>query len=116
MPEAKDETTEFLKSGRKLNEWTTEEVEIPVFKPELDEKNKRISIKATVEKVTQKVYYSNSVPRNVICSDHFYLPLNPGKYIFKCRKCDYHYKGNTLTHKYNPTTGKICFRATGVPI
>lgn len=118
MPEANADTErqDFEKSGKKLNEWTTEEVEIPVFKPEVDEENKRVTITATREKVTQKVYYANSTPRRVICSDHFYLPLNPKKYIFKCRKCDYHFKGNTLTHKYNSETGKICFRATGQPL
>lgn len=113
---ATKECEDFLNSGRKLNEWTEEEVEVPVFKPELDEKNKRVHIKATVEKVTQKTYYSNSTPRRVICSNHFYLPLDLKKQIFKCKRCDYHFKANTLTHKYNPETGKICFRATGEPI
>lgn len=113
MPEANNETNEFLKSGKKLNEWTTEEGEITVIAPEIDEKNKRISFKATKEKVTEKVYYSNSTPRMVICKDHFMLPKEPHKYIFKCKRCDFHFHANTLTHKYNPENGKICLRSNG---
>lgn len=113
-----NDAEEFRKSGKKLNEWTEEEVDVTVIRPEIDEKNKRVSFKTMVEKATQKVFYSHSTPRKVICamSEHFFLPLDPHKYVFKCKKCDYHYKGNTLTHKYDPKTGKILFRKTGQPI
>jgi hypothetical protein len=100
---------EFKKSGKELG-WTEEDVEVPLFTPKLDEKHKRVSITQTTEKLKQKVYYAHSVPRMVICSDHFFMPLDPKKYIFKCRKCDYHYKANTLTHQYEPTKGKLLFR------
>jgi hypothetical protein len=99
----------------KLNEWAEEEIDIPVINPVVDEKNKRVSFETATQKVKQKVYYSHSTPRMVICSSHFFLPLDPKKYIFKCRKCDYHFKANTLTHKYVPETGKIVFRLNGQP-
>lgn len=111
-----DDVKEFLKTGKRLNEWTVEEVDVTAITPEVDEKNKRVSFRTSIEKASQKVFYSNSTPRMVICGKHFYMPLDPHKYIFKCKKCDYHYKANTLTHKYNPDTGEILFRKTLQPI
>lgn len=111
-----NEVDEFLKTGKKLNEWTTEEVDVTTISPEVDEKNNRISFRTKVEKASQKVFYSNSIPRMIICGNHFFEPLDPHRYIFKCKRCDYHYKANTLTHKYDPTSGKIVYRATGKSI
>ena len=56
MPEANiNELDDFKKEHPdvKINEWTTEEVEIPVFKPELDEKNHRVTIKSIMQAVLQ---------------------------------------------------------------
>lgn len=109
------EVEDFIKSGKNFG-WTQEDVDVMVIKPEIDEKKKRVSFKATSEKVSQKVFYSNSPFKMLICKDHFFAPLDPHKYIFKCKKCDYHYKANTLTHKYDPTSGKIVYRKTLQPI
>lgn len=104
------EVDDFLKTGKKLNEFVEEEIEVSVLKPVIDEKTKRIKIEQTAEKLKQKVYYSHSPQRMVICGNHFFEPLDPKKYIFKCKKCDYHYKASTLTRKYNPSTGKLDLR------
>lgn len=109
---------EFLKNNpaKKLNEWTEEDVEVTVHKPEFDEKTKRVTITQKKEKVKQKVYYAHSTPRKIICNDHFFLPMDPKRYIFRCRKCDYRFQGSTITHKYLPDTGKIVFRLNGQSI
>lgn len=104
------EVDDFLKTGKKLNEFVEEEIEVNVLKPVIDEKTKRIKIEQTAEKLKQKVYYSHSPQRMVICGNHFFEPFDPKKYIFKCKKCDYHYKASTLTRKYNPSTGKLDLR------
>ena len=107
------EVQDFQKTGKKLNEWTEEEKEIDVVKPQIDPENKRVTYKTIKQKVTEKVYYASSTPRKVICGNHFMLPFEPHKYIFKCKNCDYHFKGNTLTHKYDSQNGKILLRSTG---
>jgi hypothetical protein len=111
------EKDDFLKThpNVKLNEWSEEDGEIPTVNPVVDEKNKRVSYEMGTQKVKQKVYYANSTPRMVICNNHFMIPLEPKRYIFKCRKCDYHFQGSTITHRYDPTTGKILFRNSTQP-
>lgn len=106
---------DFLKANPniKLNEWNEEEIDIPVVKPVLDKNNNRVSFEMGTQKAKQRTYYANSTPRMVVCKDHSLYPLDPKKYIFKCENCDFHYKGNTLTHKYNPDTKKLVYRSTG---
>jgi hypothetical protein len=106
------EAEEFTKSGKKLNTETLEEIDVTVIKPEFD--GKKVTFKTAVEKQTQKVTYVQSTPRLVICQNHFFMPSDPKKYIFKCKNCDYNYKAQIITHKYNPQTGEILFRETGL--
>jgi len=108
-----DERQEFLKTGKSLDTWVEETVDVTVIKPEVDEKNHRISFKTDVEKQKQKVYYASAPSRMIICSKHFFLPENPKKYLFKCKNCDYHYLAQIPTHKYNPSTGELVYRKTG---
>lgn len=102
------EVDDFLKTGKKLNEFVEEEVDVSVVKPVVE--GNKIKFEQTTEKLKQKVYYSHSPQRMVICGNHFFEPFDPKKYIFKCKKCDYHYQASTLTRKYNPSTGKLDLR------
>ena len=111
-----EEQEDFLKSGRKLGEWTEEEIDVTVIKPIVDAKNNRVVFKTDTEKQNQKVYYSSSTPRMIICGKHFFLPLEPKKYLFKCKNCDYHYQAQIPTHKYNPITGELSHRKSGTII
>jgi hypothetical protein len=118
MPDQQKEKSDFLKDHPDitLNSWSEHETEVPVMTPVVDEKNKRVSFKMDTQKVKEKVFYASSTPRMVICNNHSFIPWNPKKYIFKCERCDYHFKANTLTHKYDPITKKILFRETLKPI
>jgi len=107
------EAEDFSKSGKKLNEWVEEEVDVTTFKPVLSEDKNSVVIKTGVEKIKEKVFYSQSPARMVICGKHFYVPLNPKQYIFKCKNCDYHYHARIPTHKYNPETGELSNREAG---
>ncbi len=93
-----------------LNEFVEEDVDVTVINPVVDEKNKRVSFKTDVEKAKQKVYYAHSIPRTVVCGEHFFIPEDPKKYIFRCKNCTFHYKAQVITHKYNPDTGEIVYR------
>lgn len=95
-----------------LNTWIEEDIEIPAFKPETDDQG-NINLVKTTKTVKQKTYYTNPTPKMVICNDHFFVPLNPQKYIFKCNKCDWHYKSHPVTHRYLPDRGKLVHRITG---
>lgn len=110
-----DDSKKFLKDhpGIKLNEWVEEEIDIPSFKPELDEVNKRVKLVKTTEKATQRTFYSNSPSRKMVCDSHKYKLLDKHKYIFKCVNCDWHYRANPANVDFDPATGRLFFRDSG---
>lgn len=107
------EVDEFRKTGKKLNEWTEEEKEVPVISPVLNEKTGKVSFKTSTKKVKEKTMYVAAPSQMVTCSKHFFLPENPKKYIFKCKNCGFHYQARVPIHKYKPDTGEIVVRLTG---
>ena len=104
------------KFDKPLNKWIEEEVEIPVMKPKINKAKGRIEFTQSKQKATQKTYYANSPQKRVVCDDHFFVLINPGKYIFKCKNCDWHKIAYPVTYRYNPETGKLTHRKTGVQL
>ena len=80
------------KFPKPLNTFIEEEIEIPSFEPRVNEKEKRVEFIQTIKKATRKTYYSNSPSKKMICAGgtHVFRCLDKGKYIFKCRNCDFH--------------------------
>lgn len=115
MEKTLNELSDFKKDhpNTPLNEMIEEEVDLPVSEPVIDPVNGKATFKTVVKKVKQKSYYTQSIPKMVICGKHFYEPLDSKKYIFKCKNCDYHYQARIPTHKYKPETGELVVRMTG---
>jgi beta-N-acetylglucosaminidase len=104
------------KFDKPLNEWVEEDVEVPVLTPEFDEKKKTVKIKRENQIFKQKTFYSNAPQRKVICAQgtHKFACTNKGKYIFKCVKCDFHKIAYPVTFKFDPKTGILSYRKTGI--
>ena len=98
----------------KLNEWIEEEVDVPSTETVVNEKENRVEFKQNTRKATQKTIYLDSKPTRVICGDHHYTCIDKAKYVFKCTKCDWHKIAFPVTYKFNPETGKLIHRETGI--
>ena len=98
------------------DQWIDEEIEIPVMAPQLNEETGKYEITRTTKKVTQRTFYAHTTPTKVICKDHQYICLDKGKYLFKCIHCDWHRIAPPVTFKFDPTTGKLTYRKTGVQV
>lgn len=96
-----------------LNEWIEEDVDVKVMSPIYNPQTKRVEIKEDVKRVKQKTFYSDSPASRVVCNNHFYLPFDMGKYMFKCRKCDWHRIAPPVTFQYLPDTGELIRRSSG---
>ena len=97
-----------------LNTFVEEEIDIPVTKPIINEKKKRVEFIQGTEKATQKTYYSDSKPKKIICGkNHVYECLDKGKYLFKCINCDWHHYFFPIAYKFNSKTGVVTYRKTG---
>jgi hypothetical protein len=101
------------KFNKPLNQFIEEEVEITTMTPVVDQESSRVTFKMGKEKALQKTYYASSTPKMIICKDHSYKPLDPKRYIFKCEKCDWHYKAMPVTHKYHPEDNTLRLRSNG---
>lgn len=110
-----EEAKDFSSTGKKLNEFIEEEVEVNVVEPVIsqDGKTSKVSFKTVPKIVQQKTYYSQSEPKTLICSKHFYIPENLKKYIFRCQNCEWHFQARVIIHKYKPETGELIVRSTG---
>lgn len=104
--------------GVKLNEFIEEEVDVRTLTPVPDEKNKRVKLEYGSVKAKQKTMYVDSPSKKVICrpGTHFFVPLDPKKYTFSCRNCDWCYHAQIPTHKYNPEDGSLSYRRTGLKV
>ena len=96
-----------------LNVWTEEEVEVPTFKPEYNEKEKRLEVKQSTTKIKQRTMYVDSRPSTVVCSQHIYFPKDKGKSLFKCKNCAWHRIALPISFKFDPETGILTRRKTG---
>lgn len=101
------------KFNKPLNQWIEEEVEMPVFTPEVNEDEGRVEFTQTTKKVKQKTFYSDSPPRRVVCANHEYICLSKPKSLFKCTKCDWNRIALPVTYRYNPETKELIHRETG---
>ena len=97
-----------------LNTFIEEEVDMPTFTPGVDEKNNRVEFKQEMKKVKQRTIYVDSKPTRLVCSAHIYACINKGKYHFKCTKCDWHRIALPITFKFDPETGILTYRESGI--
>ena len=97
----------------KTNEWIEEEIDVPVMKPHVNERKKRVEFVPTTEKATKKTFYADSPLRKVVGKKHVYRCIDKGKYIFKCKNCNWHKVAYPITYKFNPKTGILSNRKTG---
>lgn len=95
------------------NEWIEEEVDLNVMSPIYNPETKRVELKEEKKKVKQRTYYSDSPASRVVCNSHHYQMLDPGKYMFKCTKCDWHRIAPPVTFQFIPETGELLRRKTG---
>ena len=93
------------KFDKPLNKWIEEEVEVDTIKPVVNEAKNRIELKRVKQKATQRTLYSNKPTRRVVCTKHVYACVNKGKYIFKCKKCDWYRIAPPITFKFDQNTG-----------
>ena len=104
----------------KTNEWIEEDVEVEVVRPELSEVDgkKKLSYKREKILATQKTYYAKSKPRKITCAQnaHTYACVDKGKYTFKCIDCSWHRVAPPITFKFNPSTGHLTYRKTGIRV
>ena len=110
----KDEKT----FDKPLNSWVEEEVEMPVFTPVVNEEENRVEFKQEMKKVRQRTFYSNAKPTRLMCADHVYACINKGKYLFKCqtRGCGWHRIAPPVTFKFDPATGFLTYRESGIRV
>lgn len=102
----------MTKFDKPTNQWIEEEVEVPAFEPVVNQKMKRVEFRQTMRKATQKTFYAESKPRQLICNDHFFYPENKKKALFACNRCSYKKIAYPVTYRYNPETGKLIHRVT----
>lgn len=95
------------------NQWIEEEINLPVMTPVFNPTTKRVEVQEDSIKVKQKTFYSDSPASRVVCNNHHYDMIDPGKYMFKCRKCDWHRIAPPVTFRYNSETGELLRRKTG---
>jgi hypothetical protein len=107
----KEKSLSKQKFDKPLEEWIDETVEIPVIEPVLN-KNNQIEYKETTKKFKQKTFYSNKTPTRMVCGDHHFICVDKANYIFKCTKCDWHYKSHPITHRFDEKRGKLVHRKT----
>lgn len=96
-----------------LNVWTEEEVEVPTFKPVLNEKENRIEIVQSTTKLKQSTIYVDSKPSTIVCKEHTYFCKDKGKSLFKCKNCTWHRIALPVTFKFDSDTGILTRRLTG---
>lgn len=98
-----------------LNTVIEEDVEIPTFEPVVNEKKQRVEFRKTIRKVKQKTIYVDAKPTRIICAkDHQYLPVDKGRYLFGCIKCDWHKIAFPVTYKYDQDAKTLTHRTTGI--
>lgn len=95
------------------NTWIEEEIEMPVMVPHVNEKEKRVEIVQEMKKVKQRTFYADSPQKRVVCNNHHYLCINPGRYVYKCSRCDWHRIAFPISYKFDPTAGTLTHRKTG---
>lgn len=106
------------KFDQPLNQWIEEEVEVPQMVPKVNQKEKRIEFEQKKVKATQKTFYASSPKKKMICAKgtHYFACINRGKYIFKCHNCDYHKIAYPVTFKFDPDTGVLAYRDSGIRV
>jgi len=102
------------KFNKPTNEWIEEDVDIKVMTPTFDPETNTVKLKEEIKKVKQKTYYAQSTPSTVICAEHVYRCENKGRYLFKCTKCAWHRIAYPVSYRFDPETGILTNRKTGV--
>jgi len=102
------------KFDKPTNEWIEEDIEINVMTPKVNPEMGRVEFKQTKQKAKRKTFYSDSPNKKMICADgeHVFNCLDKGKYIFKCKNCDWHKIAYPVTYRFNKQTGKLTHRVT----
>lgn len=95
------------------NTWIEEDVDMPVFTPEVNEKEKRVEFTQTTKRVKQRTFYADSPQKRIVCSNHSYVPLNLKKSLFRCTRCDWRRVAPVITYKYDPDKKTLSRRDTG---
>jgi hypothetical protein len=94
-----------------LDTWIEESVEVPTFTPHVNEAESRVEITQGKKTVKQRTIYTKGVERKVICSNHHYVSLDRGRYLFRCTKCDW--SRVAYPHTYRFENNKLINRKTG---
>lgn len=99
-----------------LNQWIEDEVDVPTFEPQVNEAEGRVEFTQTTKKVKRRTMYSDAKPTRIVCSKHEYYCADKGKYLFKCRNagCQWHRIAPPISFKFDPETGILTHRHTGV--
>lgn len=102
------------KFDKPVNQWIEEDVEVKVMTPVFDPKTKNVTIKEEVKTAKQKTYYAQSKPSTIVCSEHIYRCKDKGKYLFKCTKCSWHKIAYPVSYRFDPETGILTNRVSGI--
>lgn len=102
------------KFPKPTNQWIEEDVEVKVMTPVFDPKTRNVTVKEETKVMKQKTYYSDSKPSTVVCAEHVYRCVDKGKYLFKCTKCRWSKIAYPVSYRFDPETGILSNRITGV--
>lgn len=101
----------------KVNEWEEEDVKVTTVIPEYDDKTKKVKYIKKEISATQRTFRAHSKPRKIVCGkNHVYYCLSKGKYLFRCKNCDWHRILFPITYKFDLKTGIATHRLTGIRV
>lgn len=96
-----------------VGEWIEEEIEVPTFEAEVDNKGKVVGLKKTVKKMVEKTRYDEVPFKKFSCAsgDHYWTMRDKRKHVAGCTKCTKNLFVQPIKHKIKD--GKILDRDTG---
>jgi len=102
------------KFDKPTNEWIEEDVEIPMMTPKVNPEKGRVEFTQSNKKAKRRTFYSDSPNKKMVCPEgsHVFYCIDKGKYIFKCKNCDWHKIAFPVTYKFNKETGELIHRVT----
>lgn len=104
------------KFDKPLNEWTTEDVEVPIIQVKTDDDGKIVGVEKKTETRQVKTMYSEVKPQKFECAkgSHDWFMSDRHKHIASCRNCP---KNRFLRAVYETIkNGKIVDRDSGIVI
>lgn len=107
-----DSTDKFPKE---TNKWIEEDIEVPTISP-VEDKDGNIHFEKTTKVMKQRTFYADSKPTRMVCANHEYLPMDKGRYLFKCVHCDWHRIAPPVTFRYDAQTRILSYRKTGIRV